>query len=149
MKLRGPYTIMQCMMLLLRRHIMCHAPQWSVVAEERCDTDRSHNSILRRQVGERAVQRWGGHSHSRLRWSRKSFFKTLDWSRVCCAMFKGHLNQTSSLYWCHHSSFHTACHSATLWLSVWTTRRLVIWLVEHDVLVHDRIYRQSEGSVYG
>lgn len=45
-------------MLLLRRHIMGLAPQWSVGEEERCDMDRSHSSILKRQVGERAVRGW-------------------------------------------------------------------------------------------
>lgn len=37
---------------------------------------------------------------------------------------------------------------ALLWLSVWTTWRLVIWLIEHDVLVHDRIYRKAESLMY-
>lgn len=58
MKLWGPYAIIRYMMLLLRRHIMCLASQWSEVTEERCDMDRSRHSILKRQVGERVVWGW-------------------------------------------------------------------------------------------
>lgn len=37
-------------------------------------------------------------------------------------MFKGHLNQTPVLYWCHHSPFHTACHPLACCDSVFEQR---------------------------
>lgn len=152
MKLWGPYAIIRCIMLLHRRHIICVAPQSmsllsSVEAEERCDTDRSHSSILKRQVGEQAVWGWVIPQQVEMEWEKLFLNTWLEPSVVCHVKGSSQPDPffilVSSLSISHCLSF---WHAVTQCLNNMETRDLTGWT--WSFLMHDRIYRKSESLMY-